>query len=155
VTGIHPLAAGNGKPPGTTSWNRSITEAGTTMESYYGRPVIKEPVWQPEIPFYFFTGGLGGASAVLSLAAEIAGNGRLAKLQAEGWNGAELYGRDPDDGVGGFGAFFLLLDEPEVYGLPPDPVVPTKHLPELWASTALAATAMFVGVALAFVGGRR
>ena len=35
----------------------------------------------------------------------------------------------PDDGVGGFGAFFLLLDEPEVYGLPPDPVVPTKHLP--------------------------
>ena len=28
---------------------------------------------------------------------------------------------DPDDGVGGFGAFFLLLDEPEVYGLPPDP----------------------------------
>ena len=37
---------------------------------------------------------------------------RLAKLDAEGWNGAQLYGRDPDDGVGGFGAFFLLLDEP-------------------------------------------
>ena len=34
-----------------------------------------------------------------------------------------LYGDDPDDGVGGVGAFFLLLDEPEVYGLPPDPVV--------------------------------
>ena len=44
---------------------------------------------------------------------------------ADGWNGAQLYGRDPDDGVGGFGAFFLLLDEPEVYGLPPDPVVTT------------------------------
>ena len=41
----------------------------------------------------------------------------------EGWNGARLYGEIPDDGVGGFGAFFLLLDEPEVYGLPPDPVV--------------------------------
>jgi formate dehydrogenase iron-sulfur subunit len=79
---------------------------------------------------------------------------RLAKLQAEGWNGAQLYGRDPDDGVGGFGAFFLLLDEPEVYGLPPDPVVPTTHLPKLWRSTALAAAATFVGVALAFVGGR-
>jgi formate dehydrogenase iron-sulfur subunit len=79
---------------------------------------------------------------------------RLAKLQAEQWNGARLYGRDERDGVGGFGAFFLLLDEPEVYGLPPDPVVPTKHLPRLWASTALASAAVFVGVALAFVGGR-
>ena len=36
---------------------------------------------------------------------------------------------DPDDGVGGDGAFFLLLDEPEVYGLPPDPVVTTRDLP--------------------------
>jgi formate dehydrogenase iron-sulfur subunit len=79
---------------------------------------------------------------------------RLAKLEAEGWNGPRLYGRDPDDGVGGFGAFFLLLDEPEVYGLPPDPVVATKHLPRLWRSTALAAAAIVVGVAAAFVGGR-
>jgi formate dehydrogenase iron-sulfur subunit len=78
---------------------------------------------------------------------------RLAKLEAEQWNGAQLYGHDPNDGVGGFGAFFLLLDEPEVYGLPPDPVVPTKHLPKLWKSTALAATAMFVAVAAAFIGG--
>ncbi len=79
---------------------------------------------------------------------------RLEKLHAERWNGARLYGHDPDDGVGGFGAFFLLLDEPEVYGLPPDPVVPTAHLPRLWASTALAAAAVFVGVAAAFIGGR-
>jgi formate dehydrogenase iron-sulfur subunit len=79
---------------------------------------------------------------------------RLAKLQEERWNGAQLYGRDPDDGVGGFGAFFLLLDEPEVYGLPPDPVVTTKHLPEMWKQTALAAAATVVGTALAFIGGR-
>lgn len=57
----------------------SITQRGTTMESYYGRPVVKEPVWKPEIPIYFFTGGLGGASAVLSLAASIAGNEKLAR----------------------------------------------------------------------------
>src|SRR5262249_58981566 len=31
-------------------------------ESYYGRPILKEPVWKPQIPFYFFTGGLSGAS---------------------------------------------------------------------------------------------
>jgi formate dehydrogenase iron-sulfur subunit len=79
---------------------------------------------------------------------------RLEKLEANGWNGTRLYGDDPDDGVGGFGAFFLLLDEPEVYGLPPDPVVTTKHLPEMWKTTALAAAATLVGTALAFLGGR-
>jgi len=79
---------------------------------------------------------------------------RLEKLQAQGWNGAQLYGRDPDDGVGGFGAFFLLLDEPEVYGLPPDPVVTTRDLPSLWKTTAIAAAATVVGTALAFLGGR-
>jgi hypothetical protein len=48
-------------------------------QSYYGRPVLKEPVWQPEIPWYFFTGGLAGGSSVLSLVARIAGNERLAR----------------------------------------------------------------------------
>jgi hypothetical protein len=47
--------------------------------SYYGQPVLKEPVWTPEIPTYFFTGGLGGASAGLALAAERAGNDVLAR----------------------------------------------------------------------------
>ncbi len=79
---------------------------------------------------------------------------RLAKLQAEGWNGAQLYGRDPDDGVGGFGAFFLLLDEPEVYGLPPDPVVTTRDLPETWRATAYAAAAVTLGVVMSFFGRR-
>ena len=80
---------------------------------------------------------------------------RLEKLQAESWNGAQLYGDDPDDGVGGFGAFFLLLDEPEVYGLPPDPVVTTSHLPEMWRTAAVAAGAVVAGVLAAFVGGAR
>jgi hypothetical protein len=47
--------------------------------SYYGRPIVKEPVWTWEIPVYLFTGGLGGASAVLSLAGRLAGQGRLAR----------------------------------------------------------------------------
>jgi len=49
------------------------------VSSYYGRPVLKEPVWQPEIPWYFFTGGLAGASGVLSLVARLSGNETLAR----------------------------------------------------------------------------
>jgi hypothetical protein len=49
------------------------------FRSYYGRPVIKEPVWTWEIPTYFFTGGLAGASAVLSSAAALAGSDKLAR----------------------------------------------------------------------------
>jgi formate-dependent nitrite reductase membrane component NrfD len=48
-------------------------------DSYYGRPILKEPVWTWEIPTYFFFGGLAGASSTLSLAARLAGNHRLAR----------------------------------------------------------------------------
>jgi hypothetical protein len=57
----------------------SVTDVGSGMRSYYGRPVLKEPVWQAEIPLYLFTGGLGGASSVLSLVARVLGNELLAQ----------------------------------------------------------------------------
>jgi formate dehydrogenase iron-sulfur subunit len=79
---------------------------------------------------------------------------RVAKLQAEGVESARLYGHDDRDGVGGDGAFFLLLDEPEVYGLPPDPVVTTKDLPDMWRRAGLAALAMAASAAVAFLGRR-
>jgi DMSO reductase anchor subunit len=47
--------------------------------SYYGRPVVKPPVWTWEIPTYFFAGGLGGASATFALAADLTGNRELAR----------------------------------------------------------------------------
>lgn len=75
---------------------------------------------------------------------------RLATLTSQGVATARLYGRDENDGVGGNGAFFLLLDEPEVYGLPPDPVVPARDLPAMWRAAAKGA-AMIVGVALSAV----
>jgi hypothetical protein len=59
-------------------------------QSYYGRPVLKEPVWAPEIPWYFFTGGLAGASSVLSLGARIAGNEKLARRSLYVGTAAEL-----------------------------------------------------------------
>jgi len=80
---------------------------------------------------------------------------RVASLREAGHGEAHLYGADPDNGVDGFGAFFLLLDDPEVYGLPPDPVATTHHLPEIWKRTALAAVALGAGIAAAFAGGRR
>ena len=48
-------------------------------ESYYGRPILKAPVWKSYIPVYFFAGGLAGASSTLALAARLAGNQRLAR----------------------------------------------------------------------------
>jgi hypothetical protein len=57
----------------------SITEVGTSMQSYYGRPIVKEPVWKWEIPTYFFTGGLAGGSALLHGFARVTGNEQLAK----------------------------------------------------------------------------
>jgi formate dehydrogenase iron-sulfur subunit len=80
---------------------------------------------------------------------------RLAKVQGERWAGARLYGRDEADGVGGFGAFFLLLDEPEVYGLPPDPVVTTRDLGAMWRSAALGMGAMVAGILAVVAGARR
>ena len=79
---------------------------------------------------------------------------RLGELHRAGYAQARLYGEDPGDGVGGAGAFFLLLDEPEVYGLPPDPVVTTKDLPAMWRRAGLAAATLAVGVAVAFAGRR-
>jgi formate dehydrogenase iron-sulfur subunit len=80
---------------------------------------------------------------------------RLAALREQGETAARLYGNDPNDGVGGDGAFFLLLDEPEVYGLPPDPVVTTRDLPDMWKRAGVAALTMVAAAVAAFVGGRR
>ncbi len=77
---------------------------------------------------------------------------RLATVHAAGHPEARLYGADPDDGIGGAGAFFLLLDEPEVYGLPPDPVVTTRDLPSMWRWAGAAAAVLAAGVAVAFSG---
>ena len=49
------------------------------FRSYYGRPILKRPVWTDEIPAYYFAGGLAGASASLALGARLTGNDRLAR----------------------------------------------------------------------------
>ena len=80
---------------------------------------------------------------------------RVQTLHERGEEQARLYLADEDDGVGGAGAFFLLLDEPEVYGLPPDPVDTVRDLGSIWTATAAAALALGVGLLGAALGGRR
>ena len=79
---------------------------------------------------------------------------RVEQLHEAGIMDARLYGNDPEDGVGGAGAFFLLLDEPEVYGLPPDPVVTTRDLPQMFNRASAAAASLLVGAAVSFLGRR-
>ena len=54
------------------------------FRSYYGRPILKSPVWKvPDVPGYLFLGGTAGASATMAAVAgltgrrELAGAGRL------------------------------------------------------------------------------
>jgi formate dehydrogenase iron-sulfur subunit len=81
-----------------------------------------------------------------------------AKVQAlheAGFTDARLYLRDEDNGIRGAGAFFLLLDEPEVYGFPPDPVSTTLDVPGVWRAAAVAAGVVVAAVVAAVAGGRR
>jgi formate dehydrogenase iron-sulfur subunit len=50
---------------------------------------------------------------------------RVAQLHRQGETDARLYGADGAI-LGGLNAFYLLVDEPEVYGLPSDPKVPSR-----------------------------
>ena len=76
-------------------------------------------------------------------------------LHANGFTEARLYGADANDGVGGTGSVFLLLDEPEVYGLPPDPRVTTADLPDMFRKAGVAGLAMLALAAASFLGRRR
>jgi formate dehydrogenase iron-sulfur subunit len=80
---------------------------------------------------------------------------RLRELTEAGAEKAQLYLHDSEDGIGGAGAFFLLLDEPEVYGLPPDPVDVTRDLGSTWGAVGIAAVGLGAAIAAAVLGGRR
>ena len=69
---------------GRARWAPPMSAAGATqpraeLRSYYGRPVLKAPVWTDEIPLYFFAGGLAGASCGLAYLAGRRGDDELAR----------------------------------------------------------------------------
>ncbi len=82
---------------------------------------------------------------------------RLAQLHDRGVHDAYLYGVDAENqpGTEGLNCFFLLVDRPEVYKLPPDPVAPAKKAPETWLAMAVAGVVMAGAAALAAARGAR
>ena len=49
---------------------------------YYGKPIVKAHVWKDYIGWYFFTGGLAGASSVIAAVAQLSGRPALARMPA-------------------------------------------------------------------------
>ena len=47
------------------------------FRSYYGRAVLKTPVWEWKVPAYLFTGGLSAGSAMLAAGADLTGRPAL------------------------------------------------------------------------------
>src|SRR3954464_15840807 len=62
---------------GLRAGSAAVTEART--QGYYGRPIVRPPVWKQEVGWYLFTGGLAGASSALGMAARVTGNRALAR----------------------------------------------------------------------------
>jgi formate dehydrogenase iron-sulfur subunit len=82
---------------------------------------------------------------------------RVQTLHERGVTEAYLYGADAagQPGTGGLNAFFLLVDRPEVYNLPPDPVVPTKKAGQAWAAMAASVLGLAVAAAAAVLSRSR
>jgi formate dehydrogenase iron-sulfur subunit len=76
---------------------------------------------------------------------------RVDQLHAQGVQ-ADLYGADPNKELGGLNSFYLLVDKPEVYGLPAHPALPSRHLTK---SAGLSAASGVVLGLLALVGLRK
>jgi formate dehydrogenase iron-sulfur subunit len=72
---------------------------------------------------------------------------RVDQLHQGGEKRAYLYGAD-EKMLGGLNSFYLLVDKPEVYGLPPNPQMPTRNL--IPASVYSMVGAILVGIAAIF-----
>ena len=69
------------------------------FQSYYGRPILKPPVWKDDIAYYFFLGGLAAGSSLLGAGAQETGRPALRR-------GTRLTAL----GALGLGTFYLIKD---------------------------------------------
>ncbi len=72
---------------------------------------------------------------------------RVEQLHRTGDTKAYLYGAD-DKVLGGLNAFYLLVDRPEVYGLPSNPKLPSRSVP--WSSLWSIVTGFFAALGILF-----
>lgn len=76
---------------------------------------------------------------------------RVAQLKAENVD-AYVYGKE--EIVGGLNSFYLLVDKPEVYGLPSKPELPSHNVDAAFELSGVAAAAIAVTGLVAFRKGR-
>lgn len=78
------------------SGSRRVARGEPVFESYYGRAILNQIVWERrDIATYLFTGGLAGGSAILAAGAELSGRtvtARRLKLGVAGALGVSFYG---------------------------------------------------------------
>ncbi|MER7335329.1 MULTISPECIES: NrfD/PsrC family molybdoenzyme membrane anchor subunit [unclassified Micromonospora] len=92
AAGLAPTPAG---PPGRTRrrgggrrGGEELTVPEAEFTSYYGRPILKAPVWKWDIAAYLFTGGLAAGSSLLAAGGQLTGRpalrraGRVTSLAA-------------------------------------------------------------------------
>ncbi|WP_189040531.1 NrfD/PsrC family molybdoenzyme membrane anchor subunit [Micromonospora sonchi] len=71
--GVPPPEAGRRRGRG----GEELTVPPAEFSSYYGRPILKPPVWTWEIAAYLFTGGLAAGSSLLAAGAQLTGRPAL------------------------------------------------------------------------------
>lgn len=72
-------------PPGGGMVRRRRGREEPEFRDYYGQPILNKPVWEsPDIPGYFFLGGLAGAGAFIGAAAQLTRRRRLARVSKLG-----------------------------------------------------------------------
>ena len=101
-------ARGRGRP---RSSRASARIHGTTAmtegedRTYYGRQMVKSPMWRPAIPGYFFLGGLAGGSSLLAASADTS-------VASDGCSTTARHDRARGD-LGGSVALVVDLGRPE------------------------------------------
>ncbi|MGW3887990.1 NrfD/PsrC family molybdoenzyme membrane anchor subunit [Micromonospora chokoriensis] len=63
-----------------TRGGEQLTVPAADFTSYYGRPILKPPVWKRDIAGYLFTGGLAAGGALIGAGAQLTGRPALREV---------------------------------------------------------------------------